>query len=340
MPGFFCTEPPQIALDPNHGSGPITTRNTITREHTMRVFVTGGSGLIGSAIVENLINHQHDVFALARSDASHKMLSDLGATPIMGDITNPAAWVGHLPNVDAIIHTACTFADDMAKADGILLDHLLPAARQMPGPVRFIYTGGTWLFPETGPDTEIDESCMFDPLPDFQWMCPGIDRVLGDDGIDGIIIHPACVYATGRHGHYGLLTRDMETAHTDNRVTIIGYGEITLPMIHGDDLADLYRLALCHAKPGTSYFGVGINDVSNHRLAHLIATRFGGRDCKVGTITTQTAMDRLGSWAAGLAHHHVMSNQKARRDLGWSPAHQDIAADINAIALPAGNASS
>ncbi|MBC07915.1 NAD-dependent epimerase/dehydratase family protein [Thalassospira sp.] len=175
----------------------------------MRVLVTGGTGLIGSAIVENLIAHQHQVFALARSQASQTLLSDLGATPIMGDITDPAAWAGNLPAIDAIIHTACTFGDDMAETDRILLDHLIPAARQMPGRVRFIYTGGTWLFPQTKPDEAINESAAFDPLPDFAWMCAGIDRVLGNDGIDGIIIHPACVYGTGRHGHYGMLSRDI-----------------------------------------------------------------------------------------------------------------------------------
>ncbi|CAM3334766.1 NAD-dependent epimerase/dehydratase family protein [Thalassospira profundimaris] len=300
----------------------------------MRIFVTGGSGLIGSAIVNNLICHDHHVFALARSKTSRKMLTDLGATAIMGDITDPAAWINNLPSVDAIIHTACTFDGDMAKTDRILLDHLIPAARQMPDQVRFIYTGGTWLFPQTNPHDVINESAPFAPLPDFEWMCAGIHRVLGDDGIDGIIIHPACVYATGRHGHYGMLARNIETARAENRVTVIGSPEVSLPIIHTDDLADLYRRALCHAQPRSSWFGVAINGVTNQRLAQLIAKHFGDNDCQIETISTQTAMDRLGSWAAGLAHHQAMENQAAIRDLGWSPVHQDIAADIKSMTRP------
>lgn len=301
----------------------------------MRVFVTGGSGQIGSAIIENLIDHQHDALALARSDASSTMMATLGAMPIMGDITNPAAWVGNLPPVDAIIHTACTFGDDMAETDRILLDHLISAARDMPDLVRFVYTGGTWLFPRTKSDEAIDESCPFDPLPDFQWMCSGIDRVLGDDGIDGIVIHPACVYATGRHGHYGMLSRHIKTACTENRVTVIGGSDITLPMIHADDLADLYRRVLCDAQPKSTWFGAAINGMSNHRLAQLIAQQFGDGDCKIETISTQTAMERFGSWAAGLAHHQVMENHAALRDLGWSPKHLDLAAEIKSMAKPA-----
>jgi nucleoside-diphosphate-sugar epimerase len=162
-------------------------------------------------------------------------------------------------------------------------------------------------------------------------MCAGINRILNADGMDGIIIHPACVYATGHNGHFGLLARNIETARRENRVTAIGDGDIALPLVHADDLADLYRLALCHAKPKSSWFGVGINGVSNHRLAQLIANHFGHNDCKIETITTQTAIERMGSWAAGLAHHQVMQNHSAICDLGWSPTHQNIETDIRSI---------
>ena len=298
----------------------------------MRVFVTGGTGLIGSAIVEKLIRHQHDVLALARSRASHKMLADLGATPIRGDITNPTAWVNDLPDVDAVIHTACDFSDQMPGIDANLLDHLIPALHRMPGPVRFLYTGGVWSYPQTEPGQIGDETLPFASLPEFDWMIAGLNRILGDEKLHGLIIHPGCVYATGRHGHTGLFERAITSAQSNKVITIVGGDHIDQPMVHTDDLADLYYRALTNAKPGSSYIGVAINGVSNDAVATLIARHFAIEDCLFETISIQTAMSRLGNWAEGLGHHQHLSSAKAMRELGWAPKHLDIEQDIKACA--------
>ncbi|KZD00799.1 MULTISPECIES: NAD-dependent epimerase/dehydratase family protein [unclassified Thalassospira] len=298
----------------------------------MRVFVTGGTGLIGSAIVENLIRHQHDVVALARSRDSHKMLADLGATPIRGDITKPAAWVNDLPDVDAVIHTACDFSDQMPRIDANLLDHLIPALHRMPGMVRFLYTGGVWSYPQTEPGQIGDETLPFAALPEFDWMIAGLSRILGDEKLHGIIIHPGCVYATGRRGHTGLFERAITSAQSNKVITIVGGDHVDQPMVHTDDLADLYCRALYNAKPGSSYIGVAINGVSNDAVAKLIASHLAIEDCQFETISTQTAMSRLGNWAEGLGHHQHLSSTKAMRELGWPPKHLDIEQDIKACA--------
>lgn len=298
----------------------------------MRVFVTGGTGLIGSTIVENLILHQHDVLALARSRASHKMLAHLGATPIRGDITNPTAWVKALPDVDAVIHTACDFSDQMPRIDANLLDHLIPALHHMPGPVRFLYTGGVWSYPQTEPGQIGDETLPFAALPAFDWMIAGLNRILADEKLHGIIIHPGCVYATGRHGHTGLFERAVTSAQSNKLITIVGGDHVDQPMVHTDDLADLYCLALGNAKQGSSYIGVAINGVSNAAIAKLIASHFAIEDCQFETISPQTAMDRLGNWAEGLGHHQHFSSAKAIRELDWKPTHLDIEQDIKTCA--------
>jgi len=298
----------------------------------MRVFVTGGTGLIGSAIVENLIRHQHDVVALARSPASHAMLVRLGATPIRGDITNPTAWVNGLPDVDSVIHAACDFSDQMPHIDANLLDHLLPALAAMPATVRFLYTGGVWSYPQTEPGQIGDETLPFASLPEFDWMIAGLNRILADEKLHGIIIHPGCVYATGRHGHTGLFERAITSAQSSKIITIVGGEHIDQPMVHTDDLADLYRRALTTAKPGSSYLGVAINGVSNAAVAKLIAKHFAIEDCDFETISTQTAMARYGDWADGLGHHQHLSSAKAMSELGWDPKHLDIEQDIKACA--------
>lgn len=297
----------------------------------MRVFVTGGTGLIGAAIVQNLIKHGYQVLGLARSPTSQKRLEEMGARSFVGDITTPEIWCNDLPDVDAVIHTACDFSDQMAEIDRNLLARLIPALHHMPGKTKFIYTGGTWIFPKSASGGFITEDNAFDPLPDFSWMCDGIARVMGDDQLHGVIIHPACVYGGGHNSHIGLLARDIETALTENRVSVIDGDDITLPMIHADDLADLYRLALEDAEAGSSYLGVGINGVTNRHVSELIAQKFGGEDCAITWTPVETAVAEIGDWALGLAHHQVMSSAKAINELGWQAKHTDIAADIRSL---------
>src|SRR5882757_4775637 len=74
-----------------------------TWEHRLHVFVTGGTGAIGSAVVHALIARGHRVVALARSDAAAIRLAGRGATPMVGDIAIPEAWVARLPRIDAVI---------------------------------------------------------------------------------------------------------------------------------------------------------------------------------------------------------------------------------------------
>jgi nucleoside-diphosphate-sugar epimerase len=163
----------------------------------VHVFVLGGTGSIGTAIVRELVRRGHEVYGLARSDASVNKLADLGATPLPGDIAAPERWVGALPQIDAVIHAACDFSAAMGEIDRRLLDVLLPALAARPKKPRFIYTGGCWLFGATGDDV-VTEETPFHPLAAFAWMVPNLQRVLDAPGIDGIVIHPAMVYEPRR----------------------------------------------------------------------------------------------------------------------------------------------
>jgi uncharacterized protein YbjT (DUF2867 family) len=111
----------------------------------MRVLVLGGTGSIGSAVVRELVATGHDVVGLARSERSAAQIAGFGAAPLPGDIRHPEGWVSAIPPVDAVIHAATDFSNDMDAVDGRLLDGLLPVLGTMPRRPRFIYTGGCWL---------------------------------------------------------------------------------------------------------------------------------------------------------------------------------------------------
>ena len=302
----------------------------------MRIFITGGTGLIGAAIIRNLVAHHHDVFALARKASSARKLQSLGATPISGDITQPETWTRQLselaPELNGVIHAACDFSDAMPAIDQNLLDHLIPVLHRMPNPVKFIYTGGSWLFPACTADAPITETTAFDPLPEFRWMVPGIKRVLSDQGLHGMVIHPACVYATEPFGHTGLLAPLIETARSHNYVNAVNENAVCLPMVHADDLADLYRLALEKADRGACFNGVALNGISNRTTAELVAHYFGGVDCAIRPMSLPDAMQQLGGWARGLGRNQHLFNQRAVDELGWQPRHLDFKADIRHLA--------
>jgi nucleoside-diphosphate-sugar epimerase len=291
----------------------------------MRVLVLGGTGSIGAAIVSELIGRGHDVVGLARSVGAAAKLAALGATVLPGDIAAPGRWVGALPAFDAIIHAACDFDAAMGETDRRLLDALLPALAAAPPPrkPRFIYTGGCWLFGATGDDVAT-EATPFRPLPAFAWMVPHLRRVLAAEGIDGIVIHPAMVYAPAG----GVFRRFAEDAAAGDAIRVVGSEAVRWPLVHGADLAALYALALDGGAAGTSYIGAAIDGMPIGRIARAFARRFKTRRDEPHIIAADAIAAELGDWARGYALDQRLSGAKARRDLGWQPRHLDPEGEI------------
>jgi nucleoside-diphosphate-sugar epimerase len=291
----------------------------------LRIFVLGGTGSIGSAVVRELVRRRHDVHGLARSDVATKKLADLGATPLPGDIASPARWVGTLPYIDAMIHAACDFSTAMGEVDRRLLDVLLPALAAQPKKPRFIYTGGCWLFGATGDEVATEET-PFHPLPAFAWMVPNLRRVLDAPGIDGIVIHPAMVYEPGG----GVFRRFARDARQRDAICVVGSEAVRWPLVHSEDLATLYALALENAPARSSYIGSAIEGLAVGRIARAFAARFGTRHQEPEIISAEATAAELGGWARGHALDQQLSGAKARRELGWTPTHLDPEREIAA----------
>lgn len=96
----------------------------------MRVFVLGASGTIGTPIVDELTRHGHQVVALARSDTTERTLRSQKADVVRGDLRTPLDWAHIVREVDAVIHVAATFSDDMGEVDRKLLGALIGEADQ------------------------------------------------------------------------------------------------------------------------------------------------------------------------------------------------------------------
>jgi nucleoside-diphosphate-sugar epimerase len=282
----------------------------------------GGTGVIGTAIVRELIARGHEVVGLARSEAAASRIVACGAIPMMGDIASPELWATRLPAIDAVIHTACDFASDMGAIECHLLDVLLPALAAQPSKVRFITTGGCWLFGATG-DMVTTETTPFDPLPAFAWMVPQLQRVLASQSVHGIAIHPAMVYEPAG----GVFRRFLQDAKEGRAIRIVASEQIRWPLVHSEDLAALYALALERAPAGSGYIGAAIEGFPVGQIARACAKRFGEPQTPE-IVSVDAIAAELGDWARGYARDQRLSGAKAQTELGWHPRHLDPEAEI------------
>jgi nucleoside-diphosphate-sugar epimerase len=295
----------------------------------MRVLVLGGTGSIGTPLVRELVQHGHEVLALARSQASETRLSGLGALPIPGDISSPDRWLGELPPLEALVHVAATFTEEEESIDRRLLEELLPLWSEPPPKRRFIYTGGCWLFGATDGRVATEET-PFNPLPAFAWSVPHLRRVLGTSGMVPIVIHPAMVYeASG-----GIFRRFYEDALHRDAVRIVAGEHVRWPLVHAEDLAVLYRLALESGAAGESYIGSAVEGLPVGRIARAYARRFGTPRRDPEVISEAEFARELGPWARGYALDQLLSGEKARRCLGWEPRHLDPEREIGELRAP------
>ncbi len=289
----------------------------------MRVLVLGGTGSIGSPMVRTLVKRGHEVLGIARSEAAAKKLGACGARAIPGNIRRPKEWLGSLPQCDAVIHAACEFEDAMGEIEQHLLDNLLPHLAAPAKNPKFIYTGGCWLFGATG-DRVATEMTPFSPLPAFAWSLQHMQRILETSGIEPVIIHPAMVYERDA-GVFSGFARDAEERRP---VRIVGGESVRWPLVHSDDLANLYALALEKGVACESYIGSAIDGLPVGNIARAFARRHGGVDRGLEIVSADEISAQLGEWARGYALDQQLSGQKARSSLGWVPAHLDPQSEI------------
>jgi nucleoside-diphosphate-sugar epimerase len=218
---------------------------------------------------------------------------------------------------------ACDFATDMGAIDRHLLDRLLPALAAQQDTPRFIYTGGCWPFGATG-DAIATEAVPFRPLPDFAWMVPQLHRVLASPGVGGIVIHPAMVYA----GEGGVFDRFARAAAAGEAVPVVASEAVRWPLVHAEDLAKLYALALERGTPGESYIGAAIEGFPVGRIARAFARRYRTGHDAPEIVTVDAIAAELGEWARGYALDQQLSGDKARRELGLTPRHLDPEGEI------------
>jgi nucleoside-diphosphate-sugar epimerase len=267
----------------------------------MRVFLTGATGYIGSAVAERLRAAGHQVSALARSDAAVARLTAAGIEPIRGDFAEPQSVAAGARGADGVISLATTY--DPA-VDGPAIDAILEALAGSSKP--FVYTSGIWSHGDTAGKV-VDESSPPKPVPLVAWRQEVEDRVIGAarQKIRTVVIRPAIVY--GRGG--GIPAGFVESARKDGAAQFVGTGQNRWPFVHVDDLADLYLLALENAPPGTLLLGVS-GEAHPVREVAAAASRGAGANGRIRAWALEDARKKLGAYADALVLDQQASGKR------------------------------
>ncbi|MFI8961088.1 NAD-dependent epimerase/dehydratase family protein [Streptomyces sp. NPDC053493] len=285
----------------------------------MKVLVLGATGYIGSAVVSRLTLEGHDVVPLVK-DASA-----LGAdVPVrVGDLTDPDSLRAAVTqDVDAVVNLATPTGDE--AVDTAALDALT-------GPLRgtgraFVYTSGVWVLGATG-DAVADEESATDPIGIVGYRPRIEQRVLAaaGDGVRAVVIRPGIVY--GRGGGIPALMTGWAREHGTGRY--VGPVATRWPMVHVDDLAELYALALTKAEEGTVLHGVAHESVPVAAVAAAADVAAGGAG-RAEPWPEARAAEVLGApFAEALALDQVVSGRRAVDELGWRPSRPYVLAELS-----------
>ncbi|GAA4930477.1 SgcJ/EcaC family oxidoreductase [Streptomyces coeruleoprunus] len=285
----------------------------------MKVLLIGADGYIGSAVADHLERAGHQVVALVRAARSREGRKREQRT---GDLSRPSSLAGAVtPDIDAVIHLATPTGD--AAVDAAAVDALTSPLR---GTGRaFVYTSGVWVLGATGP-VPVTEDASTDPLPVVAYR-PRIERQVlecAGDGVRAVVIRPGIVH--GRGGGIPALLVDLARKHQGPRY--VGDDGVRWPMVHVDDLADLFVLAVERADGGTVWHGVAEPAVPVRDMA-AAAGRAAGTDAPARPWAADEAAAALGDdFAGALALDQSVSGDAARKALDWDPRRIGAVADL------------
>jgi len=289
----------------------------------MKVFVTGGTGYIGSAVSLRLKKAGHDVQALVRDKDKASALQAAGVKLVQGDLGNPAGYAAAAYGAQAIVHCASDPGPQSVELDRKSIQNARELLHGRVG-ATFIYTSGIWVLGDTA-GAVVDESRPTNPAKIAAWR-PAHEQLtleLAKEGIRSVVVRPGVVYGGARGGIPASL---FGTALKQGAAQIVGEGANHWPLVHVDDLAELYVRLVERAPAGSVFHATDASTRTVREIAEA-ASRAAGKDAKVTVVPLEKARSTMGPFADALALDQKVSSEKARTELDWRPRHEDFVAE-------------
>jgi len=286
----------------------------------MRIFLTGGSGFVGSAVMRELVGAGHTVLALARSEAAADKLAAAGVAVHRGALTDPASLQSGAAAVDGVIHCAFSHDDFADRANNCLKDRTAIEAMgtALAGSDRpFVITSGAGRFasgrtltedelldPQTSGDRALSEQLA------FSFASRGV-RVSS-------VRLPPSVHDDGDHGFVPML---IDIARKTGRSGYVGDGANRWPAVHRLDAVRVFRIALERAPAGTVLHAVGDEGIPTREIAAVIGRKLG--------LPVEPVPKEHFSWLGAFYALDTPASSKRTQDrFGWKPEQVGLIADL------------
>jgi nucleoside-diphosphate-sugar epimerase len=288
----------------------------------MRVFVTGATGFIGSAIVKELIGSGHNVRGLARSDAAAASLKAAGADVHRGSLDDLESMRTGASAADGVIHTA--FNHDFSKfkanceTDRQVIEALGSVFEGSNRPL--VITSGTGLLEQGQLATEDSQASTTIPRVASEQAAASV--AARGVHVSVVRLSPS-VHGDGDHGFVPML---IGFAREKGVSAYVGGGMNRWPAVHRLDAAHLFRLALEKNAAAARYHGVADEGVPFREIAAVIGRRL---NLPVVAKSAEEAGDHFGWFAHFAALDNPSSSQKTRELLGWQPKQPGLISDLD-----------
>jgi nucleoside-diphosphate-sugar epimerase len=290
----------------------------------MRVFVTGATGFIGSAVVDELIDADHEVVGLARSHEAAEAVEAAGGEVHRGALDDLDSLRSGAAAADGVIHTAYIHdfsqMQSAAQTDLRAIETLGAALEGSGGPL--VVTSGTALIK---PGQVVTEEDMANPASAAHPRLGTEHTAIGlaSRGVRLSIVRPgASVHGEGDHGFVPVL---IDIARAKGVSAYIGDGSNRWPAVHRLDAALLYRLALEKAPAGSVFHAIADEGVATRDIAKVVGRRL---NMPVVSIAPADASEHFGWIGAFFAVDAPASSALTQERLGWQPTHPTLIADL------------
>ena len=292
----------------------------------MNVFVTGATSVVGMAIVKALVDRDHKVTVLEPREVTTSPFNQLNIAVKKGGLDTTREWLEHAISHDAFIHLSSCLIGSEPESDNKIIQGLAELTPRRGKPLRFVYTGGCWLYPSSNVATPITETTRFDPSKKYGWVGGHIRSLQYNNSISLTIVHPAHVCSNNQ----GVVQEMVMAARNGDTFKTTAKATTCWPLVEVNDLAELYCLILDASRYRLVVNASGIPGVAVGELATTVSaltrTELNVSTGETGPAQQEANFEQL---INDFEKDQVMVSDQAHRILKWRPKYDNVEALVN-----------